>query len=310
MGFLPSIPYSEAADGFWSPVTSTLNWCEEDYYFTPYAAEIVNTLTNLVFVFLGCKGISNCIRNGHDPVFLVAFISYVVIGIGSTCFHATLKYSMQLLDELSMIYTTCVLFYAVFSFGRPGHSAVLLGLSITALAVFITGYYHYLQNPVFHQNAFGFLIAAVVSRGIYAMEYIIRPSRRTNANSKLDDGNVTDQAEQEKLDRRDEQILKEMWKLVSCGIGAIAVGFLIWNLDTIFCGSFRRWRRQIGLPWGILLEGHGWWHIFTGIAGYINVTWAIWLRYCLNGKQGEVKLVWPSLLSIPVLERISKDKIR
>jgi len=30
-------------------------------------------------------------------------------------------------------------------------------------------------------------------------------------------------------------------------------------LDNMFCGTLRRWRRDIGLPWGILLEGHGWW---------------------------------------------------
>lgn len=26
---LPSIPYPPSRDGYWSPVTSTLNWCEE-----------------------------------------------------------------------------------------------------------------------------------------------------------------------------------------------------------------------------------------------------------------------------------------
>lgn len=26
---LPSFPYPSAGDGFWSPVTATLNWCEE-----------------------------------------------------------------------------------------------------------------------------------------------------------------------------------------------------------------------------------------------------------------------------------------
>lgn len=45
----------------------------EDYYATIYSAEIVNTLTNLLFVYLGTKGIRNCLKYEHDSVYLVAF---------------------------------------------------------------------------------------------------------------------------------------------------------------------------------------------------------------------------------------------
>lgn len=92
-------------------MTSTLNWCEEvclplspasdehaaiadtpkDYYATVYSAEIVNTLTNLLFMWLGIKGILSCRRNGHDQIFLVAFCGYLVVGTGSFLFHSTLK---------------------------------------------------------------------------------------------------------------------------------------------------------------------------------------------------------------------------
>jgi hypothetical protein len=63
----------------------------QDYYATIYAAEIINTLTNLLFMYLATKGIHNCIKNGHDTVFLVAFIGYLLVGSGSFLFHATLK---------------------------------------------------------------------------------------------------------------------------------------------------------------------------------------------------------------------------
>ncbi|OJJ46962.1 hypothetical protein ASPZODRAFT_1863333 [Penicilliopsis zonata CBS 506.65] len=301
---LPSLPYPPAGDGYWGSVTSTLNWCEEDYYATQYSAEIVNSLTNLIFVYLAAKGISSCLRNGHDRVFLVAFLSYLVIGLGSFCFHSTLKYPMQLLDELSMIYTACVLFYAVFSRGRSTLSAVVIGVSITALAAFITGYYHYLQNPVFHQNAFALLTAVVVLQSMYSMEKTLRPSRRRAAG----DSSSRPAAEQARIDCRDTAILRNMWQMIACGLTSIAAGFLIWNLDNIFCPSLRRWRRDVGLPWGILAEGHGWWHIMTGIAAYFNLTWSIWLRYCLNGKQDEVELVWPSLFCVPIVERTRRKQ--
>lgn len=109
MPLLPSIPYPPSRDGYWHPVTSTLNWCEEvgpipeylisklivlssqDYYATVYSAEIVNTLTNLLFMLLGVKGILSCRRNGHDSIFEVAYYGYIVVGTGSFLFHSTLK---------------------------------------------------------------------------------------------------------------------------------------------------------------------------------------------------------------------------
>lgn len=109
--WLPSISYTPAHTGYWEPVTSTINWCEEvctsyidrhpgklltaakDYYASPYAAEIVNTFTNLVFILLALKGIVSCRKHGHDFIFLVAFVGYLLVGSGSFLFHATLKCS-------------------------------------------------------------------------------------------------------------------------------------------------------------------------------------------------------------------------
>lgn len=63
----------------------------QDYYATRYSAEIVNTLTNLLFMFLAVKGILNTLQNGHDRIFLITFIGYLCVGSGSFAFHATLK---------------------------------------------------------------------------------------------------------------------------------------------------------------------------------------------------------------------------
>ena len=46
-------------------------------------------------------------------------------------------------------------------------------------------------------------------------------------------------------------------------------------------------------------------HIFTGFAGYMNLTRLIWLRYCLEGRQDEFTLAWPSVwTSVPVVVRV------
>ncbi|KAF2841225.1 aPHC-domain-containing protein [Patellaria atrata CBS 101060] len=309
---LPSISYPLARSGYWDPVTSTLNWCEEDYYATIYVAEIVNTFTNAVFILLAYKGIRNCIRNGHATVFLVGFLSYLFIGLGSFLFHMSLKYEMQLLDELSMIYNMCTMFYAVFSFQRSRFAASVVLIFVVSLAAFITAYYHYLKDPVFHQIAFALITVSVVLTSLYRIERYLKPSRRTmTINQGFDDvgrksGNDVqrDIVERARLERRDTQIYNEIWQLKKCGLGFIAFGFFIWNLDNIFCSTLRRWRHDIGLPWGILLEGHGWWHIMTGLSAYYHLTSTIWLQYCMSGMQDEVKLIWPSLFtSVPVIVR-------
>jgi dihydroceramidase len=156
-----------------------------------------------------------------------------------------------------MVYTTCVLFYAVFSHGTSARSRILLSIFLVVLALFITGYYHYLKDPLFHQNMFALLTTIVVLRSIYVMEVTLRSSRRVEPpNGRAKAG---DEPEQKRAKTRDEAILKTMWIMIACGITSVATGFLIWNLDNIFCSTLRRWRREVGLPWGILLEGHGWW---------------------------------------------------
>jgi len=175
---------------------------------------------------------------------------------------------MQLLDELSMIYFTCTMFFAVFSFRRAKPVVAVVFVFTVVLAAFITGYYHYLKDPLFHQNMFAIICTVTILTSIYNMERNLRPSwRKASQNNHLQqaqpngDSSPTKSspAEQKRIDERDTKILMEMWAMVGCGLGTVALGFFLWNMDNVFCGKLRQWRRSIGLPWGILLEGHGWW---------------------------------------------------
>ena len=73
----------------------------KNYVVTQYSAEIINTLTNLMFMYLAAKGIRNCLKNKHDTVFLVAFIGYGLVGTGSFLFHATLKCASPYTNRIS-----------------------------------------------------------------------------------------------------------------------------------------------------------------------------------------------------------------
>lgn len=306
-----SIPYPSPREGYWSPVTSTLNWCEEDYYASPYFAEIVNSLTNILFFYLGIKGILSCRRNGHDSIFQVVFLGYLVVGLGSFLFHASLKYPMQLIDELSMIYTTCLMCYATFSYSRSQRGRTILGLGLLALCIFITGYYHYLGDPVFHEVAYGILTVVVVFRSMWIMESTLRPKWKNSRRLSVSDhlyGSLPAAPQGDQFDDiRDLKVLRKMWVMVAVGISTFLGGFLIWNLDNQFCSVLRGWRREMGLPWGMILEGHGWWHLLTGTGAYLYIIWGIWLRHCINGRQDEYTVSRPRFYNWPDIVRVEPE---
>lgn len=243
-------------------------------------------------MYLAARGMRSCLKHNHDRIFFITFLGYLLVGTGSFAFHTTLKCGfltqnyvgrfscvtailtcatdpMQLVDELSMIYTTCLMFWATFEHKRAFPVPQLLAVAMVGVALFITLYYHYLQDPTFHQNAYALLTAVVLLRSMYIMEMNLRPHyrRKHEARHNPDKGKTmtaAEEAEQKRVDERDTKILAQMWTLVATGLAIFLTGFGIWQLDNIYCSSVRRWRREIGLPWGILLEGHGWWHLMTG----------------------------------------------
>ena len=162
-----------------------------------------------------------------------------------------------------MIYTTCLRCYATFSWRGSTIFRVLLAVGLLALSIFITLYYYYLKDPVFHQNAYAILTATVFARAVWTMETILRPNLReehariTSAKI-LNSDNALDQTQPNPLSD-DKIILGRMWMLIGMGLSIFLAGFAIWALENRFCSDLRRLRRDVGLPWGIVLEGHGWW---------------------------------------------------
>ena len=92
---------------------------------------------------------------------------------------------------------------------------------------------------------------------MYIMEVNIRPSLREKYGT-VSRKTYKSRAEEQIAAARDQYIIKEMWCLIAVGLGIFLGGFGLWNLDNVYCSKIRRWRHEIGLPWGILLEGHGW----------------------------------------------------
>lgn len=98
-----------------------------------------------------------------------------------------------------MIYTTCIMVYATFSYSKSPRFSILLGIGLMALSAFITGYYHITKNPLFHQNSYAILTATVLLRSLYIMEKQLRPSLTTRNPEKA------------------HEILRTMWTMVATG---------------------------------------------------------------------------------------------
>lgn len=166
------------------------------------------TITNALFIWLGAKGIRDCLKYGHPAIFVIAFVGYMIVGTGSTFFHATLKYPMQLVDELAMIYTTCFMCYATFAYGRSRAFSVLLGFGLLGLAWYITARYYQTQDPQFHQDAYAILTAVVVFSNMFIMEKSVRPALRRRQEMRPPGPGVPSA----------DGIVREMWLFVATGI--------------------------------------------------------------------------------------------
>ena len=49
----------------------------------------------------------------------------------------------------------------------------------------------------------------------------------------------------------------------------MGLGYFLWQIDGIFCSELTALKRSIGMPWGFLLEMHGWWHLLTALGAYV-----------------------------------------
>lgn len=101
---------SPSPQGFWGPPTSSVDWCEGNYAHVPYVAELFNTLSSLAIVAAGVLGLW-LHRRLLERRFALCFASVALVGLGSIAFHATLRFELQMADELPMLYSAIIMVY-------------------------------------------------------------------------------------------------------------------------------------------------------------------------------------------------------
>lgn len=220
--------------GFWGDPTSSIDWCESNYRFTPYVAELFNTLSSLVILAVGVAGMY-VHRQRLEARFLLAFAALACVGVGSVAFHGTLRFELQLLDELPMLYLALVIVYILIEdraeprFGRwfPA-SLALYGVALTVLSASTRGK---LQFYAF-QLSFG-------SLELFALYGVYRLYRCS-----------TDDA---------------VRRLYRAGMGAYALAILCWFADLRFCHTLSVQLPALGVPNPQL---HAVWHVLVSCGFY------------------------------------------
>ncbi|KAI8994307.1 ceramidase [Gaertneriomyces semiglobifer] len=264
-------------DGFWGPVTATLDWCEENYIVSPYLAEMWNSTSNLFFLLLPLIGIYSCIKTQSERRYWLSYFALMLVGLGSFMFHGTLVWSMQLLDEVPMLMGTCVFVYTHLQMFSSSTSPTKIVLLTTVLIASVTSYL-LTESPLLFQATFIVLTLFQLASGLYNLRRI---SRTHHAES------------------------KSLAKMIIVCVGSMLLAFALWNTDQIHCGAIQEHRRNIGYPLRIGLELHAWWHLLTCYGGYMAVVCSQYCRLLALGRR-DVQLAWIA----GVVPRITKMKLR
>ncbi|CCH59287.1 hypothetical protein TBLA_0B04510 [Henningerozyma blattae CBS 6284] len=270
-----SVPYPDPATrqlGYWGPVSSTIDWCEQNYVVSKYIAEWSNTLSNLAYLFVSLHLIRSAFKLHLESRFIIMSLGFALVGIGSWWFHMTLLYHYQLLDELPMIYATAIPTWSMVSelliaknkrsSISPRFIEISLALFLTFLIVALTYIYLVFKTPIIHQFVYALLNASVVFTSNYLTYYHVPRYLRY-----------------------------PLYRCMILGTILFAIGFICWNLDIHLCPLWIYYRTvYLNLPWGTFLEFHAWWHIFTAVGVYYYVIFLQYLRSLTHSKNAT--LIW------------------
>ena len=168
------------------------------------------------------------------------------LGIGSFLFHASLRQTLQFVDDLSMIILAWSLLQSVAVVRQSPQKARALSVFLGLVVSLFCAFYVWSGKIIYQVIAFATMIGLVALRSQYLYHWkpILSKDKCRSLN-------------------------KRTWQSIFTCLFAYA----IWNVDLEFCAQLRAIREQIGLPWAWLLELHGWWHILTAIGAslFMNV---------------------------------------
>jgi dihydroceramidase len=160
-------------------------------------------------------------------------LSLFLVGLCSLLYHATLRQTVQFSDDLSMLFLAASLTQRLYCHGQTAYTVRLTTVLIYSGTAAMSAIYVRSGNMLLH------------TRTLYLIRF---------------QTGVTEQN-------------RKRWGRFGLAVGYLVLGFVLWNIDLVYCQQLRDLRVRIGLPWAWLLELHGWWHVLTalGAATYMEL---------------------------------------
>ena len=244
--------------GVWGEVTSSIDWCERNYVWTPYIAELWNTISNIALIIAGVAGLVACSRLQLEPRFYLMFSLIILVGFGSAAFHGMLLHASQQLDETPMILCISVWLFCFINVDAKAEKTTgrfrywASGLFLGAMCATFTVTHYIMSFVLVFQVLFGIIVVA-------ALTYLVRSMLRLEA------GHAKTTA-----------ILYVFY---------LALAFTIWLIDQHFCESL------YSLPYGVPNpQFHAWWHLFNGFTCWYGPIYLVYLRERARGHSVVMKV--------------------
>lgn len=191
-------------------ITSTIDWCEDNFVYHDEVAEWWNSVSALVYVGLGFLGIYNaCQMNGMVKKidFSLNAICRLMVGVGTVWFHGRLTYTGQMYDEVWML---IMLAYGAYQLLKEEYPNIAY---MFALPVIIFSYLHINEGYV-HLFRSVFAINGIILHAIFYM--------RIKANTKSWEA------------RRRRNVYQAAWVMACITIA----GTFLWVTEELLCRKY------------------------------------------------------------------------
>lgn len=254
-------------DGFWGPVTASIDWCERNYVVSFFVAEWYNTVSNSLLVFCSVVGLLHALQRRRETRHVVLHAACMLVAVGSTVFHGTLSHIGQQGDETPMMYAICTWIYCLWNMdpayerAHPRSRRMVLWGLLGWCCIFTPLHYRY-RFVV----SFQVLFAALT---LYASRWLIFHIRRTQ--------------------------IAAARRLGILYIVCMVVGFSLWLIDVHHCDAMHA--LPVGNP-----QFHAWWHVFTGIACYCGPAFLSFRRLEMQGQRPT--LLWRFFVPVPETKQV------
>ena len=149
--------------GYWGDTTATLDWCEENYIVLSFIAEFWNTISNIFLIFPPLFLLYFAIKQRMDITVIIGIFSIFLVGVGSACFHASLTYETQMLDELPMLVAGSFLLFHMMTitFVWPSVWSLFIAIAVSLFCITTICTYLIVNDPLLHEAAYGFLVSYI-----------------------------------------------------------------------------------------------------------------------------------------------------